>query len=120
MLVRDGKVVKQFLEPEKEGDPFEVSDADTMLKYVAPNAKAPDPITVFSKPGCPHCARAKALLDEKGLVYEEVVLGKGITSQTLRAVSGQGTTPQIFIGGKWIGGADQLEKHFGVQTRKAA
>jgi glutaredoxin-like protein len=120
MLVKDGVVVKQFLEPEKEGDPFEVSDADTMLKYVAPNVKAPDPITVFSKPGCPHCARAKALLDDKGLVYEEVVLGKGITSQTLRAVSGQGTTPQIFIGGQWIGGADQLEQHLGVQKKKAA
>ncbi|HLX23684.1 MAG TPA: glutathione peroxidase, partial [Usitatibacter sp.] len=120
MLVRDGKIVKQFLEPEKDGDPFEVSDADTMLKYLAPSVKAPDPVTIFTKAGCPHCARAKALLDEKGLVYEEVVLGKGITSQTLRAVSGQGTTPQVFIGGQWIGGADELERHLGVTKKKAA
>ena len=41
MLVKDGVIVKQFIEPEKEGDPFEVSDADTMLKYLAPAAKAP-------------------------------------------------------------------------------
>ncbi|HST01687.1 MAG TPA: peroxiredoxin, partial [Usitatibacter sp.] len=32
MLVKDGVVQKQFIEPDKEGDPFEVSDADTMLK----------------------------------------------------------------------------------------
>ena len=53
-------------------------------------------------------------------MYEEIVLGKGITSRTLRAVSGKGTTPQVFIGGKWIGGADELEQHFGVQQKKAA
>ena len=34
MLVKDGVVAKMFIEPEKEGDPFEVSDADTMLKYL--------------------------------------------------------------------------------------
>ena len=33
MLVKDGTIVKQFIEPEKAGDPFEVSDADTMLAY---------------------------------------------------------------------------------------
>jgi hypothetical protein len=59
MLVRDGVIEKMFIEPEKEGDPFEVSDADTMLKYVAPDAVAPEPITLFSKPGCPFCAKAK-------------------------------------------------------------
>ncbi len=120
MLVKDGVVEKMFIEPEKEGDPFEVSDADTMLAYVAPKVKAPEPVTIFSKAGCPHCARAKSLLDSKGIVYEEVELGKDITSSTLRAVSGQGTTPQIFIGGQWIGGADELERHFGVSSKKAA
>ena len=39
MLVRDGVVEKMFIEPEKEGDPFEVSDADTMLAYVNPQAR---------------------------------------------------------------------------------
>jgi glutathione-dependent peroxiredoxin len=120
MLVRDGVIVKMFIEPEKEGDPFEVSDADTMLKFVAPAVKAPDPVAIFTKAGCPHCARAKTLLDKEGLVYEEIELGKGLTSQTLRAVSGQGTTPQVFIGGKWIGGADELERHLGVTQKKAA
>jgi len=120
MLVRDGVIEKMFIEPEKEGDPFEVSDADTMLRYVAPNLEAPEPVLVFAKAGCPHCARAKAQLESKGIVYEEVLLGQGITSQSLRAVSGKGTTPQVFIGGKLIGGADELERYFAGGARKAA
>ena len=120
MLVKDGVVEKMFIEPEKEGDPFEVSDADTMLAYIAPREKAPEPVVVFAKVGCPHCARAKALLDKAGLVYEEVTLGKGITSSTLRAVSGVGTAPQVFIGGKLIGGADDLEKYFARRPKLAA
>ena len=120
MLVKDGVVDKMFIEPQKEGDPFEVSDADTMLKYVAPQLKAPEPVTILGKQGCPHCARAKALLEDNGVVYEEVLLGKGITSSTLRAVSGRGTTPQVFIGGRHIGGADELEKYFAERNRKAA
>jgi peroxiredoxin len=34
MLVRDGVIEKMFVEPQIEGDPFEVSDADTMLQYL--------------------------------------------------------------------------------------
>jgi glutaredoxin-like protein len=120
MLVKDGVVQKQFIEPDKEGDPFEVSDADTMLRYVAPNVKAPEPVTIFAKAGCPHCARAKALLEKNGLVYEEVTLGQGITTSTLRAVSGKGTAPQVFIGGKLIGGADELERYFAGNAKLAA
>jgi glutathione-dependent peroxiredoxin len=120
MLVRDGIIEKMFIEPEKEGDPLEVSDADTMLRHVAPGLEAPEPVTMFSKPGCPHCARAKELLAKHGVVYEEIALGKGITSSTLRAVSGNGTTPQVFIGGRLVGGADELEAHFAGNSRKAA
>ena len=91
MLVKDGVIQKMFIEPEKEGDPFEVSDADTMLKYIDPKAVAPEPVVIFSKPGCPHCARAKALLKAHGYKYDEISLGKNITSSTLRAVSGGST-----------------------------
>ena len=52
MLVKNGTIEKMFIEPEKEGDPFEVSDADTMLHYVAPREKAPESVTIFSKAGC--------------------------------------------------------------------
>lgn len=118
MLVKNGVIEKMFIEPEKEGDPLEVSDADTMLKYINPKAVAPEAVVIFAKPGCPHCARAKALLESKGYRYDEISLGKHITSSTLRAVSGSSTWPQVFIGGKLIGNADALESHFA--ERKAA
>jgi glutathione-dependent peroxiredoxin len=120
MLVRDGVIEKQFIEPQKEGDPFEVSDADTMLAFVAPRAKAPEPVAIVSRPGCPHCARAKQLLEERGIAYEDVSLGKGVTFSTVRALSGRGTVPQVFIGGRHIGGADELEKYFAAQEKRAA
>ena len=118
MLVKNGVIEKMFIEPEKEGDPLEVSDADTMLKHINPKAVAPEPVLIFAKPGCPHCARARALLESRGYSYSEISLGKHVTSSTLRAVSGSGTWPQIFIGGKLIGSADDLEAYFGA--RKAA
>ena len=120
MLVRDGTIEKMFIEPEKEGDPFEVSDADTMLAYVAPHEKAPEPAVIFAREGCPHCARAKKVLKDNGVAFEEVTLGKGTTFSTVRAVSGRGTVPQVFIGGKLIGGADEVEKHFAAAQKRAA
>jgi len=112
MLVRDGVVEKMFIEPQKPGDPFEVSDADTMLRYINPDAKTPEFVTLFTKPGCSHCARAKRLLDSRGMDYEEVSLSDAVTTRTLRAVAGASTTPQVFMNGRLIGGADQLEAHF--------
>ena len=110
MLVNKGVIEKMFIEPEKEGDPFEVSDADTMLRYVAPEVQAPPSVTVFSKPGCPFCADAKTMLRQADMPYEEISLGRGITTRTLHAVAGVGTTPQVFIGGQHIGGSVQLRE----------
>ena len=111
MLVNDGVVEKMFIEPEVEGDPFEVSDADTMLNYINPQAEKPAAITLFTKPGCGHCTRAKAALKAANLGYEEIVLGTDATFRSLSAVAGSTTTPQIFINGEKIGGADELEKY---------
>ncbi|WP_237467928.1 redoxin family protein [Vibrio stylophorae] len=113
MLVKDGIVEKIFSEPNEPGDPFKVSDADTMLKYIAPEYQVQESITVFTKPGCPFCAKAKQALIDKGLQYEEVVLGKDATTVSLRAVSGRSTVPQVFIGGKHIGGSEELEAYLG-------
>ena len=108
MLVRDGLIEKMFIEPELEGDPYEVSDADTMLKYLNPGVKEPAAITLFTKPGCGYCSKAKALLKEHDLDYEEVVLRNGVSVKTLRAVAGNTTTPQVFVGGNLIGGTEEL------------
>jgi glutaredoxin-like protein len=112
MLVKDGVIDKIFIEPDKEGDPFEVSDADTMLRYINPQAVAPEPVVMFSKPGCPHCARAKAVLKARGIVFTDISQDHKINSSVLRAVSGQMTWPQVFIGGRLIGNADAVEAHF--------
>lgn len=110
MLVKDGVIEKMFIEPEKPGDPFEVSDADTMLNYINPDARQPHRVSVLSKPGCPHCTRAKEALSKHGFKYEEIELGKnGVSFSSLNAISGQGTTPQVFIDGKHIGTADDLD-----------
>ncbi len=112
MVVNDGVVEKAFIEPDKPGDPFEVSDADTMLNYLNPKAKAPESVSLFTRPGCPHCLRAKEILKEKGYVYNEIVLGRDASNQALFAVTGAHKVPQIFIDGKQIGGRDDLEKYF--------
>ncbi|WP_395344756.1 glutathione peroxidase [Ningiella sp. W23] len=112
MLVNDGVIEKMFIEPNVPGDPFEVSDADTMLNYLDPEAAAPQEVSLFTKPGCPFCAKAKALLTEKGFDYEEISLGKDASLASLKAITGRETVPQVYIGGKHIGGSDDLEAYF--------
>ncbi len=109
MLVKNGVVEKMFIEPDQPGDPFEVSDADTMLDYINPKAKKPSSVAVITKPGCPFCIKAKSMLADKGIAYEEIVLGKDATSVSVKAISGNGTVPQVFFDGKNIGGSDDLE-----------
>lgn len=112
MLVKDGVIEKMFIEPDVPGDPFEVSDADTMLNYINPQARAPRVATIFTKPGCPFCKKAKAMLDEKGIAYEEITISNhGPSSKTLRAIANASTVPQVFIEGEYIGGSDDLETY---------
>ena len=111
MLVKDCVIEKMFIEPEVEGDPFEVSDADTMLGHINASAEKPKSISVFTRKGCPYCATAKAALEAKGVAFEEIVLGKDITSQSLRAIAGATTVPQIFVDGEHIGDEDALDAY---------
>ena len=111
--LKDGIIDKIFIEPDKEGDPFEVSDADTMLRHINPAAKPIEPVVMFSKPGCPFCARAKAVLKARGIAFTDIPQDQKITTSVLRAVSGEMTWPQVFVGGTRIGGADAVEAHFG-------
>ena len=109
MLVKDGVIEKMFIEPNIPGDPFEVSDADTMMNYVNPAAEKPADITLFTKKGCPYCAKAKALLHDSGIDFEEIEAGKEITERSLRAVTGKDTYPQIYVNGQYIGDSEALE-----------
>ena len=120
MLVRDGVVEKMFIEPEEPGDPFHVSDADTMLKYLDSDIELPYDVAVFSREGCPFCVRAKGLLNEAGIEFEELVLNQDYTDRTLRAVSSNTTFPQVFINGDLIGGSDDLEAWLKERTTSLA
>jgi glutaredoxin-like protein len=111
MLVRDGVIEKMFIEPEVPGDPFEVSDADTMLEWIAPGAARPLDVSVFSRTGCPYCAHARGMLHDAGISFEELVLNRDYTEATLRAVAGRSTVPQVFINGEYIGGSEALEEY---------
>jgi len=111
MLVRDGVIEKMFIEPDLPGDPFQVSDADTMLHYVAPEAELPLDVTVFSREGCPYCVKAKGLLRDAGIEFDELVLNRDFAESTIRAVSGHATVPQVFINGGLIGGSEELEAY---------
>ncbi|MDG6897587.1 glutathione peroxidase [Actinobacillus delphinicola] len=112
MLVRDGIVEKMFIEPQEPGDPFKVSDADTMIKYLDPTWQSAPSVTIFTKPGCPFCSKARTLLEQKGYTFEEIVLGRDATMVSVRAITGKSTVPQVFIGGEYIGGSEDLEKYF--------
>ena len=113
MLVKDGVIQKMFIEPDLPGDPFEVSDADTMLRYIAPEASLPLDVTVFSREGCPYCVKAKTLLRDAGIEFDELVLNRDFAESTIRAVSGASTVPQVFINGNLIGGAESLTQYLG-------
>ena len=116
MLVRNGQIDKMFIEPDKAGDPFEVSDADTMLNYVNPRARKPDQVAILTREGCSFCAAAKKSLNAAGYEFVEVPLAHTIRSRALGAIAGAGTVPQVFINGKLIGGSEALEHYL----RKAA
>ena len=120
MLVRDGVIEKMFIEDEIPGDPFGVSDADTMLAYLDPKAALPHDVTVFSRPGCEYCAKAKTDLRNAGIEFEELVLNRDYTDRTLRAVANATTYPQIYIDGAHIGGSDDLEKWLNTRQQRAA
>lgn len=111
MLVKNGIVEKMFVEPDLPGDPFEVSDADTMLAHIAPHAAKPRDVTVFTREGCEFCVRAKGMLRDAGMQFEELVLNRDYSEASLRAVAGKSTVPQVFIDGAYIGGSEDLESY---------
>jgi glutaredoxin-like protein len=109
-FVKDGVIEKMFVEPEKPGDPFEVSDADTMLNYLNPKAKKPDQVAILTREGCGFCAKAKGLLKDLGYAYSEVKLDHSDRSRVVGAITGRGTVPQVFINGKHVGGLEELQQ----------
>jgi glutaredoxin 3 len=67
-------------------------------------------VEIYTKWGCPYCVRAKALLDAKGVGYEEydVTMGGPKKAEMQDRVPGAMTVPQILIDDRVIGGCDDL------------
>jgi glutaredoxin 3 len=66
-------------------------------------------VEIYTQPWCPFCDRAMALLDAKGVPYEEISAPQG-TAERAQSIarSGRSSVPQIFIDGRSIGGCDDL------------
>ena len=119
MLVRDGVIEKMFIEPDEPGDPFGASDADTMLAHVAPQAAKPHDVTVMTRKGCAYCARAKGMLNDAGIAFEELVLNQDYSERSLRAIAGATTVPQVFVNGERIGGSEDVEAWLSARAKAA-
>ena len=66
-------------------------------------------ITIYATGWCPYCQRARGLLTKKGLAFSEIDVDEEAKSrEEMIARSGLRSVPQIFIGGKHIGGCDDL------------
>ncbi len=67
-------------------------------------------VEIYTKAFCGYCARAKALLDGKGVQYEEydITMGGPKRAEMLERSNGGMTVPQIFIEGAHVGGSDDL------------
>ena len=67
-------------------------------------------VEIYTKMGCPYCARAKKLLDAKGVRYEDtdITMGGPKRKEMLDRAPGHSTVPSIFIDGTHVGGSDDL------------
>lgn len=73
---------------------------------------------IYTKTTCPWCVKAKDLLKEKGVEFEEILFGspQAPTKEAISEAVGRpiNTVPQIILDGKYIGGYTDLARHFGV------
>ena len=67
-------------------------------------------ITIYSTGWCPYCERARALLERKGLLFQEIKIDEDNIQRDLMLArsGGRRTVPQIFIGDRHVGGYDDL------------
>lgn len=67
-------------------------------------------VVIYTKPGCPYCTAAMALLKRKGVDFTEIVASRDpeIKAEMVARAGGKSTFPQIFVGEKHIGGSDDI------------
>ena len=67
-------------------------------------------VEIYTKMFCPYCTRAKRLLSDKGVAFEEydITMGGEKRVEMLQRANGRTTVPQIFINDHHVGGSDDL------------
>ena len=67
-------------------------------------------VEIYTKFFCPYCARAKKLLGEKQVSFEEYEISAdgAKREEMIQRANGRTTVPQIFIDGRHVGGSDDL------------
>lgn len=66
-------------------------------------------VEIYTTPTCPYCHAAKALLNDKGVAYDEItVLDPELRAAMTQRAHGRRTVPQIFVGTTHVGGYDDL------------
>jgi glutaredoxin 3 len=67
-------------------------------------------IEIYTQAWCPYCARAKRLLTDKGVDFQEINAPHGTPErqESIRRSGGRSSVPQIFIDGRYVGDSDEL------------
>jgi glutaredoxin 3 len=67
-------------------------------------------VVLYTKPGCPYCMAAKSLFERKGVDFTEIVASNDPEkkAEMVEKSGGKATFPQIFVGGKHLGGSDDV------------
>ncbi len=67
-------------------------------------------VEIYTTPVCPYCLSAKSLLGRKGSAFTEIDVSTDEAERKtmIKRAGGRMTVPQIFIGGEYIGGCDDL------------
>jgi len=66
-------------------------------------------VVMYATSWCPYCARARRLLEDKGVVLEEIdIETRPEARREMTARSGRSTVPQVFVAGTHVGGCDDL------------
>ena len=67
-------------------------------------------VELYTTMFCPYCARARALLERKGVAYTDIdILDEPARrGEMIERAGGRTTVPQIFINGEHVGGSDEL------------
>ena len=94
-----------------------VCTVDVEFEMTAPGNSASLYRMVMPQHTCPYGLKARDLLRRKGYAVDDHPLRTHSETDSFRAEHGVATTPQVFIGGKRIGGYEDLRRFFGMKVR---